>query len=98
MAVLPGGGHGAAELLAATDKHVFFRTTLSLDPNDDNATGDVYAFDRSANTMKLVTDRQGSRRAAGQVEEIAVSPNGSRLMFRTPAPGPEASTEPGAAS
>ncbi|RYG36912.1 hypothetical protein EON81_08265 [bacterium] len=71
----------------STERVVFFRTQASLSANDDNATNDVYAYDRQNDTLVLTTDRKGSRRAAGGVNGLNISPNGSRLMFSTPSPG-----------
>ncbi|RYG37610.1 hypothetical protein EON81_06205 [bacterium] len=76
-----------AQPLQATDRFVFFSTVTALTPVDDNATTDVYVFDRQSGTLTLATDRQGSMRAAGEVDSLAISPNGTRLSFGTPSPG-----------
>ncbi|RYG49288.1 hypothetical protein EON79_01795 [bacterium] len=82
----PDRGGSAGWIVESTERFVFFGSTASLSPDDDNTTTDVYAYDRRNDTLSLVTDRKGSRRAAGDIERFTASPNGSRLMFTTATP------------
>ncbi|RYG48097.1 hypothetical protein EON79_05475, partial [bacterium] len=71
----------------ATDRYVFLWTTAALVAADDNATNDTYVFDRQTGAVTLASDRKGSDRAAGEVDDLAIPANGGRMLFRTPAPG-----------
>ncbi|RYG36914.1 hypothetical protein EON81_08275 [bacterium] len=78
---------GPLFMASASNRFAFFYTAASLSTNDDNATEDIYAFDRTTGSCLLVSTRQDSPRATGAVDDFVSSPKGTQTLFSTPAPG-----------
>lgn len=75
-----------ARLVAASERYAFFLTPRALVPNDGNTTPDVYAFDRTTEKLSLLSTRQNSPLAAGDVLSFYASPDGSRTFFLSDSP------------